>query len=540
MAGLFNLKSIFTADTKDLKKGAAEAKQAVKDFDSATTSALDEVTGLFGVSMGEINKTLSTLKGGFLSLSGAINKTSESATLGSKALKVFKIALASTGVGALVVALGSLVAYFTKTQRGADLISRVMGQVGQVFKTVTDYAILLGEKIFKAFTNPVQAVKNFWKLLSNKEERQKLKEELSNIGKDFEDRQRRRLELDKKRQAFRDSEGKFDEEQANRAAEISRLKLEADDKLNNSAEKRLEYTRQAQKLMREHTAEAIARAKEDLALLQEENALSESMTKDTLAESNLKIKITNLQTQLNAQLKESVAKEAEITGQIKQQAEAKEKQRLAELKERKKQDLTIEKIDSSKVRDILNRPFEIKAPTIKKKEFEEVKSFMLDIGNIVQDFSNTVSDAFATMIEGLVSGNLNMTDIFSTLLQFLADNLKAIGKALIAYGIAMDAFKNAFAGPGGAMKAIAAGAGLIAAGAVLSGLIKRASSGGSSASASFATATSVGSGGTLDLTSQTQFRQQSQELRVTGTIKASGRDLAVVIENENKRKNYTT
>lgn len=535
MAGLFNLKSIFTADTQDLKKGAKEAKQAVKDFDSATTSALDEITGLFGTSMSEINRTLSTVKGGFLSLSGAINKTSESATLGSKALKVFKIALASTGVGALVIALGSLVAYFTKTQRGADLISRVMGQVGQVFKTVTDYAILLGEKIFKAFTNPIQAVKNFWKVLSNKEERQKLKEELSNIGKDFEDRQKRRLELDKRQQAFRDAEAKYIEDQAKREAEISRLRLEADDKLKNTAEQRLEYNRQAQKLMREHAAEAIARAQEELAILQEENALSESMTKDTVAEANLKAKISGLQSELNKQLKETVNKEAEITGQIKQQAEAKEKQRLADLKARKKKDLTLEKIDSSA---ILDKPFEVKAPEIPKDKFEEVKSYLLDTTDIVREFSNTISDAFASMVEGLVFGELNMKDIFNTVLQFLAENLKAIGKALIAYGTAMEGFKKAFSNP---WAAIAAGAALVAAGAVLSGLIKRASSGGTSASASYAAATAtVGGGGTLDLTQQSRMTAQVQEVKVTGTIKASGRDLAIILENENKRKNYTT
>jgi hypothetical protein len=81
----------------------------------------------------------------------------------------------------------------------------------------------------------------------------------------------------------------------------------------------------------------------------------------------------------------------------------------------------------------------------------------------------------------------------------------------------------------------------VAAGAVLSGLIKRASSGGTSASASYAAATAtVGGGGTLDLTQQSRMTAQAQEVKVTGTIKASGRDLAIILENENKRKRYTT
>lgn len=538
MAGLFNLKSIFTADTKDLKKGAAEAKQAVKDFDSATTSALDEVTGLFGVSMGEINKTLSTLKGGFLSLSGAINKTSESATLGSKALKVFKIALASTGVGALVVALGSLVAYFTKTQRGADLISRVMGQVGQVFKTVTDYAILLGEKIFKAFTNPVQAVKNFWNLLSNKEERQKLKDELSNIGKDFEDRQQRRLALTERQQKLERDQAQWTVESARLQTEIEQQREIAADKANRTNAERLAANLKAQELLDQLYAREEQFAQERLDILREENSLSESMNKDIQAEANLEAELIQLQGQKSSRKKELLSQQGELTNLVKKERE--EEERIAALKTRKAAELTLQKIDSGALLDQ-----KVASPTIvptidtsqAKEGAEELNGYVVEFGEIINDFSNTVSDAFASMIEGLVSGNLNMTDIFNTVLQFLADNLKAIGKALIAYGMAMEGFKKAFSNP---WAAIAAGTALVAAGAVLSGLIKRASSGGSSASASFATATSVGSGGTLDLTSQTQFRQQPQELRVTGTIKASGRDLAVVIENENKRKNYTT
>lgn len=538
MAGIFNLKSIFTADTKDLKKGAAEAKQAVKDFDSATTSALDEITGLFGTSMGEINRTLSTIKGGFLSLSGAMDATSKSATLGSKALKLFKIALASTGVGALVVALGSLVAYFTKTQRGADLISRVMGQVGQVFKTVTDYAILLGEKIFKAFTNPVQAVKDFWKLLSNKEEREKLREELSNIGKDFVDRQQRRLALTERQQKLERDQVQWTVDRAKIQTEIEQQREIAADKANKTAAERLAANIRAQELMAQLFGREKQFTQERLDILKEENSLSESMNKDLQAEADLQAELINLEGQRASRTKELLSQQAEITNQVRLEREEREK--MEALKARKAADLTLQKIDSSALLDQ-----QVTSPTItptidtsKAKEgVEELNGYMLDFGEIIKDFSNAVSDAFASMIEGLVSGNLNMTDIFNTVLQFLAENLKAIGKALIAYGTALDAFKKALPNP---LAAIAAGAALVAAGAVLSGLIKRASSGGSSASASFATAASVGSGGTLDLTSQTQYRQQSQEVKVTGTIKASGRELAVVIENENKRKNYTT
>jgi len=535
MANMFNLKSVFTADTKDLKKGAAEAKQAVKDFDNATTDALNEITGLFNTSMGDIGKTLSAIRGGLLKFSAALNTTSKEASFTTKAMKLLKVALVSTGVGALVVALGSLVAYLTKTQRGADWLSRVMGQVGQVFKTTTDYAILLGEKIFNAFKNPVNAAKEFWKIFTNKEERQKLAESLKNIGKDFEDRQKRRLELDKRQQAYRDKEAQFEVDQAKRQAEINELRLKADDRLNYSEQQRLEFISQAQALMKQQAAEATAMAQERLDMLREENALSESMTADTAAEKEIEKEIVGIQAALNTQLKETVTKQAEITNQIKAQAAAAEKAAAAQLVARKKEDLTLEKIDSSK---ILDKPFEVKAPKVPKEEFKKIESFLLDTTDIVNEFSNTLTDAFAAMVEGLVSGELNMKDIFNTVLMFLAENLKAIGKALIAYGMAMEGFKKAFSNP---WAAIAAGAALVAAGAVLTGLIKKASAGDTSSSPanSYAAATAtVGGGGTLDLTQQTKLTSQTQEVRVTGTIKASGRDLAIILENEEKRKSY--
>ena len=154
-------------------------------------------------------------------------------------------------------------------------------------------------------------------------------------------------------------------------------------------------------------------------------------------------------------------------------------------------------------------------------------------------FANVMSDAFASMIEGLVSGQLNVSDIFNTILAFLADTLKNIGKALIAYGVAMKAFKAALSNP---FAAIAAGAALVAAGAVLSGLIKKASSGGfggTSISAGYSAAT-VGGGGTLDLTGATSVQSQKQEIRVTGTLKAQGNQLLAVIKNEDTRRNLTT
>jgi hypothetical protein len=76
-----------------------------------------------------------------------------------------------------------------------------------------------------------------------------------------------------------------------------------------------------------------------------------------------------------------------------------------------------------------------------------------------------LGDALAALGENL--GNVlagGEFDPFGAFLDILANGLSAIGKALIAYGVAMDAFKKAFSNP---YAAIAAGVALIAAGAFL-------------------------------------------------------------------------
>ena len=538
----FNLKSIFTADTSDLKKGAAEAKQAVKDFDDATESALNEVVGLFGTSMGNISKTLSSVKGGYLQLSGALKTTTATAGLTSKAMNVLKIALMSTGIGALVVALGSLIAYFTKTQRGSDTLAKWMDQLGQVVKTVTDYFIKLGEKIVTAFTNPKKAIKDLWNLITNKEARAELAQSAKDAAKDFVDRQNRRFALTEKQQKLERDLIDYTVEKATLEKQIEQQREIAADKANKTAAERLAANRKAQEL----TAKLFERekhfAQERLDIMIEENALSESMNKDLQAEADLKADLISLEGQRASKTKELLAQQAELVNQVKKERE--EQDKIAQMKALRAANAAnlLPAVDGSKALKGLQVTTEL-TPEFNPKKLEtgvkEAEGYLLDFGKIASDFSNNISDAFSTMIESLVAGNFSLQDVFGMILSFLADSLKNIGKALIAYGTAMEAFKKAFSNP---WAAIAAGAALVAAGAVLKGLIGKMSSGGggtASPSAAYAAAT-VGGGGTLDLRNATSYNSDVREVKVTGRLVAQGNQLVAVIENENKRKGLTT
>jgi hypothetical protein len=99
--------------------------------------------------------------------------------------------------------------------------------------------------------------------------------------------------------------------------------------------------------------------------------------------------------------------------------------------------------------------------------------------SINSTLTNLVRDSIAKFAEniGKALGG-EKVDVFGGFLELLAGGLQEVGKALIAYGIAMDAFKKAFSNP---YAAIAAGIALVAAGALLKSSISRTSGGSSGA-----------------------------------------------------------
>ena len=72
---------------------------------------------------------------------------------GKVAMNVFKLALISTGIGAFVVAIGSLVAFFKSTEKGARELKVVMAVLGSITDNLTSKFAEFGEIIFNSFNN---------------------------------------------------------------------------------------------------------------------------------------------------------------------------------------------------------------------------------------------------------------------------------------------------------------------------------------------------------------------------------------------------
>ena len=135
------------ADTSKLDKAIEESEDAVKNLGKTGQSvvgALDQLTG--------------GLASRFVQARAGIGQL-------IKGLNLTKVAIASTGIGLLVIALGSLVAYFTQSKRGSELLAQAMAGLKAVFGVITDLAISLGEGIVNAFQNPKQALTDFADLI---------------------------------------------------------------------------------------------------------------------------------------------------------------------------------------------------------------------------------------------------------------------------------------------------------------------------------------------------------------------------------------
>ena len=132
----------------------------VKGVDQVKT----EVDGLTE-SMEEAGGASSEAFGKLDSLLGGVPSKLKGAVGGIKNLaggfKSLRAAIISTGIGALVIALTSLATFFTKTQRGAEMLEKAQAGLGAAFAIITDKVSSLGEGLINLFTNPIESIKSF-------------------------------------------------------------------------------------------------------------------------------------------------------------------------------------------------------------------------------------------------------------------------------------------------------------------------------------------------------------------------------------------
>ena len=138
-----------TKGLKDLEKGIDGVNKEVKETAASTEAiggTLDQVTGGAVTKFTNFKKTLKGVTGGF---------------------KTMRLAIISTGLGALVVIIGSLIAAFKGSEEGQNKFAKIMSVIGALTGNLVDLLADFGEGIINAFENPKQAITDFANLIKD-------------------------------------------------------------------------------------------------------------------------------------------------------------------------------------------------------------------------------------------------------------------------------------------------------------------------------------------------------------------------------------
>ena len=167
-----NIKDL-TDKLKSNESAVGDNRRNVGNYSESIQGALGNVK-IFGVNLGSLTKSFQQTKDSTLAYIKALvftegvqksqtaatnsqtaaQKALNIATLAGKvAMNVFKLALIATGIGAFVVIVGSLVAYFKSTEEGAMKLKVIMAALGSVTDNIRSKFADFGKIIFDSFNS---------------------------------------------------------------------------------------------------------------------------------------------------------------------------------------------------------------------------------------------------------------------------------------------------------------------------------------------------------------------------------------------------
>lgn len=252
-------------ETQRYYRNVGNYKEAIIDAANANIPFIQQINQMV-TSLGGLKNYLAGMKTEMIAVSA-------STTGWIKVLKLLKVALIGTGIGALVVALGSLVAWFTKTQKGVEAANKIMAALGATINVIIDRASKLGSALVNLFTG------NF------KKAGEDAKAIFSGIGKEIADETKQAWELAEVLNEIDKKEVMLSMSRAANRAEIEKLKKAADDQ-TLSAQERIKAAEKAAEI-----------EKKDLEIQTE---LAEARLANTLGYTEMNREVRKLMEQIKA------------------------------------------------------------------------------------------------------------------------------------------------------------------------------------------------------------------------------------------------
>jgi hypothetical protein len=323
-----------------------------------------------------------------------VKKAFASAAVTAKGMfSSIKAGLISTGIGAFVVLVGSLIAYFKSTKDGAEKLERAMAGFGAVVSVITDRLSTFGEVIVSAFENPQQAVKDLWEAIKtnivNRVEglfdvfgalgdtikaafsldwegvkagaadftesmiqtatgvddlTGKMAKGFKSLGDEIEKDVAAAMRLKGMLQQLKDEEREFSKVRAQTRQDIQKARLDALDE-SKTAEERLAAVQKANDLELKTTEDVLKMQRRKIEVQKATMALSENMAEDLDELASLEVELIDLQT-ASFQTQKRLATEMEtLTNEIAAKEKAAQKVIDDEKAEKEKERIASEKIN---------------------------------------------------------------------------------------------------------------------------------------------------------------------------------------------------
>ena len=204
-------------ETQRYYRNVGNYKNAIIEAANANIPFVEQINQMV-TSFGGLKDYLSGVKTEMIAVSASTSGL-------TKVLQLLKVALISTGIGALVVALGSLVAWFTKTQKGVELANKIMGALGATVNVLIDRVSKFGSALVNLFTG------NF------KQAAEDVKAVFSGIGEELVNETKQAWKLAEVLNEIDKKEVMLSMSRAANRAEIEKLKKAADDQTLSTNER---------------------------------------------------------------------------------------------------------------------------------------------------------------------------------------------------------------------------------------------------------------------------------------------------------------
>jgi len=265
----FSLLTRLTLESVGFDKGIEGAKQKTKDLAKGTEAATATIKNSFA-----------GLSSVFPNITGSLSGLQSAVTGGIGAFKAMvpaingvKVAFISTGIGAIVVALGTafaaLSSYLSGTSEGSNKLKTVFAYLSGAVTAILNRIKLLGSAIWKLVTGDWKGMKEeFSKAFSGG-----LLDEIKDTAEKNMALQKMEIELAKEKRRLGYLE-------ADNMAKIADLREKAKDFETYSAKQRLAFLNEAFKLEEESGNIKISIAWQEMAILKGRNTLKQMLSKE--------------------------------------------------------------------------------------------------------------------------------------------------------------------------------------------------------------------------------------------------------------------